>query len=101
MTHTPGPWEMRADGCVHRAGHKWGLVKIISPWREEAWDGDPEAIANARLIAAAPEMLAALKQIEAFGSQELQTRNVKFTIAQKIAALNAARAAIAKAEAVS
>jgi hypothetical protein len=50
-----------------------------------------------RIRDAAPDMLAALVQLEAFGSQELQTRNVKFTMAQKIAALNKARAAIAKA----
>ena len=40
---TRGPWyEPDPDGCLH--------VKLASPWREGAWDGDGEAKANAALI---------------------------------------------------
>ena len=50
--------------------------------------------ANARLIAAAPDMLAALKEC---ALEIAQTRNRKLT-ANEQTALDAARAAIAKAE---
>jgi hypothetical protein len=91
--HTPGPWMREPQGgrgsWIRGENGEWAALAC--------GDTDESANANACLIAGAPEMLAALKRLEAFGSQELQTRNVKFTIAQKIAALNAARAAIAKA----
>lgn len=59
VAHTPGPWTT----------HEWGdaAIQIIGPSDEEIadLDGDPEGwearAANARLIAAAPELLAALK----------------------------------------
>jgi hypothetical protein len=85
---------MRADGVVGRVGEKLGHIKLISPWIEGAWDGDPEAIANARLIAAAPEMLAALRLVvgladnEAVESGDCRNPDNPFAIA---------RAAIAKA----
>ena len=68
-THTPGPWFAREDGCIAVGDkpisqtQKWNLLKVISPWVENAWDGDPEALANARLIAAAPAMLEALRPL--------------------------------------
>lgn len=51
--HTPGPWLRMGRSIGNGAGEiatVWGLR-------------DERAIANARLIAAAPEMLAALKAI--------------------------------------
>lgn len=68
FTHTPGPWFAREDGCIAVGDNstsktlKLRLLKVISPWVEGAWDDDPEALANARLIAAAPAMLEALKE---------------------------------------
>jgi len=56
MAHTKGPWEAQ-DGCVI---HMLTGNKIaICVWAKdtEEWKG------NARLIAAAPEMLDALKEI--------------------------------------
>ena len=75
-SHTPGPWRIYIDDCgdefsgypsivsdeldcaiVHRAGFKqrwWGFER-----------GDREMHANARLIASAPDLLAALKLLVA------------------------------------
>ena len=51
--HTPGPWHVEpAPNRVHFAVRNDG-VHVVTGWREGA--------ANARLIAAAPDLLAALK----------------------------------------
>jgi hypothetical protein len=62
MSHTPGPWKaddkgkavfipLRAHHC-EQLGIQVGFV---------SWEDDKESLANARLIAAAPELLEALK----------------------------------------
>lgn len=93
MTHTPGPWRVTADGYI--AGQ--GFVPIRTPYRENAFkdgparSGHPEAEvqANARLIAAAPELLEALEAcLDAIGSWEPEEDPYYVTMA---------RAAIAKA----
>ena len=70
--HTPGPW-VRDDGGglkgdVRAASGKWialcwGIGNAKNPYREEY-----KAVcdANARLIAAAPELLEALEQTQIF-----------------------------------
>ena len=63
MKHTPGPWTLFNDGkCVagpeSTAGAGHGVAMCSMRARS-----DEEARANARLIAAAPDLLAALKQI--------------------------------------
>lgn len=67
--HTPGPW--KTDLEKHDAPHQ--DIKISSPhmlgeicrvWQDDAChDNNPEQIANARLIAAAPELLEALEDL--------------------------------------
>lgn len=62
--HTPGPWD-----CVPTSyhAHDYRLIKPDKtplPYRAEANDHS-EARANARLIAAAPDLLAALEVIAA------------------------------------
>ena len=63
--HTPGPWRVTLpDECIvtNDDGHE---VADCSAW----YEGFPETCAaNARLIAAAPDMLAALKKIIATGN---------------------------------
>lgn len=58
--HTPGPWIVESDGSTVAMGDQ---CVITSP----APDGASRATecANARLIASAPDMLAALEAVEA------------------------------------
>jgi hypothetical protein len=86
MTHTPGPWTI---GERHRlpdtdTGEQWGytLTAVGSTTLEQvlgatfhvatvgANPGDAECEANARLIAAAPELLAACKLALTAGDQQ-------------------------------
>ena len=86
--HTPGPWfviEHKNADCVWTVqdkecggGHAIALRYMIGP-------RDDEDVANARLIAAAPEMLEALKAIDQ--AIMIEGKNA-----------NLIRAAIAKAE---
>jgi len=85
--HTPGPWRMQ-----HRHPNSANGAKILGPGdaviARMSYAADkpmPQKHADARLIAAAPELLEALKQLEVeFGLQETY-------------GLRLARAAIAKA----
>ena len=70
--HTPGPWEIHGDdltmigACDGKAmiAHAVGPLEVHPPeWRRTI----EEAAANARLIAAAPAMLAALEDIAGRG----------------------------------
>lgn len=104
MTHTKGPWHIgTVDGF--NACHVYSREDAIAAvyglplnTRLEAIDADrcSEALANARLIAAAPEALEALKQAE-FAVEELcqgrDSENECWNILRVI------RAAIAKATA--
>ena len=62
MAHTPGPW--RTEGVTGKGA--W-IGRSETEWAALALGSDHEnARANARLIAAAPLMLAALQEIEEF-----------------------------------
>jgi len=100
MKHTPGPW--KADN--HIIGDGW---RVFVPRHDEAdqhdaiadvetWQSDTETEANARLIAAAPDLLDALKNV----LDELHKHhkmNVKKDYSLMVAD-SVARKAIAKAE---
>jgi hypothetical protein len=61
--HTPGPWRIR--GGLNGDG----TVEAVTNNRGVAWPidiGTDEGEANARLIAAAPELLAALKNVRLY-----------------------------------
>ena len=58
--HTPGPWEALPSLANESTGKADYLV--VGPNGEEIADMVCRSAANARLIAAAPELLAALKQ---------------------------------------
>lgn len=67
--HTPGPWEMHYDHdgyTVNKETHEYdGLSAYIARVFDDVGDpGEEEGEANARLIAAAPDMLAALVRLE-------------------------------------
>jgi len=64
MKHTPGPWEVTHglnEGYI--ASESQGFVPIRTPFREGVHKhNDPEVIANAHLIAASPDLLAAAEK---------------------------------------
>ncbi len=55
--HTPGEWIDRGTNCV---GTRWQLVASVYPMEDE---NPEEHAANARLIAASPDLLEALKDM--------------------------------------
>ncbi len=61
MAHTPGPWEVRGEFIGPRLRADSGIqIKIA---RVSGPLDDAETIANAKLIAAAPDLLFALKYV--------------------------------------
>ena len=99
--HTPGPWEQKIQSCALWSictvyGTEQGWVEIHAPNGSHTADVRAESTANARLIAAAPDLLEALKEIAAdyvdrFDLDDPSTNpGIKSTIKQ-------AQAAIAKA----
>jgi hypothetical protein len=93
--HTPGPWETFISGEPPLI-EIWGGEKneVVVAWR--GFDGleRDASLANARLIAAAPDLLEALKALRL---QALQSPDLRQTDWGQ-EALNTANAAIAKAE---
>lgn len=66
--HTPGPWLRGDNGGIRQTDGIFAYVRYSSPWVEGAWsdaDASPETIANDRLMAAAPELLAEVKRLRA------------------------------------
>lgn len=65
MKHTPGPWTASGNG-VHVYKNKVGLCVAVSydPHDMTSRSNPPVAQANARLIAAAPEMLEILQAVQ-------------------------------------
>jgi len=74
--HTSGPWKVenwkytdsrsawRRDGVPTIVGVNDAIAEVFNLYRPNAEDdAESEAMANARLIAAAPEMLAALEEL--------------------------------------
>lgn len=66
--HTPGPWKVRTNVHKECNGDSWGWVSpdtlsnISLPGISIHWTGGT-GLANAKLIAAAPELLEALIQV--------------------------------------
>lgn len=106
--HTPGPWEAgrnpkwdagRSNGWVVRPAGEFPHGRWIA---DCGYPGEPEREANARLIAAAPEMLEALKAAagELFRCGIYLSRHGQGATLVGLAETKA-RAAIAKAEGAS
>lgn len=81
--HTPGPWSADHDNV--RTPADGGMVAKV------AGDTDAQAYANARLIAAAPDLLAALRDL-------VSAEGLPEGYANRAMLIDAARAALAKAE---
>ena len=71
-THTPGPWEARKGAGWYVARPRYGgatlavgmeAVTLVTSPSETQWNDDAESEANARLIAAAPDLLEALENL--------------------------------------
>jgi len=103
--HTPGPWTVRTRLVVeHDRAVYCGARRIASVPHPDRLEPSPENDANARLIAAAPELLEALeKTLDAMrrlrglawtGSRIPASRYPEYHISNEADA--AARAAIAK-----
>lgn len=93
---TPGPWSYSEKG-PHIYGprhnssrHANGRQHIAEVSSAQTDKTDPEAIANARLIAAAPDLLAALRDL-------VSAEGLPEGYANRAMLIDAARAALAKA----
>lgn len=97
VRHSPGPWVVVehswSDTSIFSSRNHVALLSIANQATEENQDElECGMAANARLIAAAPELLAALKACAAVCAGEtLNKRSIVFALEQ-------ARAAIIKAE---
>lgn len=103
MSHTPGPWDCDTL-YTSEEDVPFSLSKevraVMSPngdvaYLANALDSDQTIMANARLIAAAPELLAALKAALPVLESDANRREIPDW---ERALVNLARAAIAKAE---
>lgn len=87
--HTPGPWKATAFSVVEAnpriPGETQTICEMASPWNTENYR------ANARLIAAAPELLEALQELE-------KVESSPHSETKRFLAREQARAAIAKAQ---
>ena len=99
MAHTPGPWRVikgKPRAICNAAGNKYIAKALLGgtdhPSPRFLLD-EAQAEANARLIAAAPEMLDALKQALLYIEGDEAAHGRQFGDG------NAVRAALAKAEA--
>ncbi len=64
--HTPGPWEYTKVPDLPRVRErKSGQGFLIANCENSSWLPKDETVANARLIAAAPELLTALEELVA------------------------------------
>lgn len=72
--HTPGPWTLGHVG-QHGAfeigvNYRHGLPSFVVAGRNDVSHRSAESAANARLIAAAPDMLAALREVAHHADEE-------------------------------
>lgn len=88
--HTPGPWTWGGQADDNEYAVHIGKFRLV----ELRYSGDTtsEAVANARLISAAPELLAVLKELEESAGYWSEY-DITLGIVDRI------RAALAKAEA--
>lgn len=102
--HTPGPWTIRFGlnvmGKDVRYPSQERLVANAGGHANNIWNEQvtAENEANARLIAAAPDLLEALKEILAAGESYVDSADEVKAMLRFGRANDAARAAIAKAE---
>lgn len=112
MTYTPGPWRLKTTGnmgnCIealagtwegepryaHVASYQYCLPAEISNYNVQ----EANAIANGRLIAAAPELLEALEKFVEDYTEMVNSGDCGFWDPENEDKVKAARAAIKKAK---
>jgi hypothetical protein len=99
--HTPGPWQFQANSTDTALLIEGDVLVASMSWHSSSRQRHPlrsESQANARLIAAAPELLAALQALHRMCRDcDLETQAQRPTEQQYNDAMDAAEAAIAKA----
>ena len=88
--HTSGPWEHSFDYSIYSRGRPEGDLKIA----RVAMTVDASDLANARLIAAAPDLLAALEEMTTEYHAVREGQGWYY----ELESITKARAAIAKAK---
>jgi hypothetical protein len=91
--HVPGPWQVR-DGLHGHPGSIYVERHDITICRMHEWDNPAWQTANARLMASAPELLAALKALTA----DIDECPIDGCGTPSMAVWEQVKAAIAKAE---
>jgi hypothetical protein len=79
MSHTPGPWvidEFLPEHGIYKIRGKDDVLCLIHSVSETD-DPDSESTANARLIASAPELLAALRDLRAAATEAYKTGRIE------------------------
>lgn len=99
MQYTKGPWtldeSMRGDDYTAINGEGWDeLATVVTRMKMDVYD-NPEGVANARLIAAAPELLEALE----IARDHLEVCNYEGEEDDLLAKINALLARIEEAKA--
>ena len=96
--HTKGPWSVKDSAvCGAKIATNGKAVGIAHCWTSEAID-EATREANARLIAAAPHMLEALKLIAELNDAKIEHADKEVLFMLLLLKVDRARAAIAKAE---
>lgn len=100
--HTPGPWEVENRFSCHSYVKAGARILFQTECNREHAGESEESKANARLIAAAPEMLSALKAslLEHEAIHEVTMLNPVMRGTKPPAIIATIRAAISKAEEV-
>lgn len=100
-TFTKGPWLIEYNNDVGPYDDffvEWLAVGPARVYCERGEELDPVAKANAQLICAAPDLLAALEgMLEIYGVYESQMKHDSFVSAVEVECCNEARAAISRA----
>lgn len=96
-SHTPGPWYYRPEEPSVESQLQTGYNVLIAECRGSSSVPPDQARANARLIAAAPELLAALESIAGGHVDDIGTNRLGRVRIDVEAMQSIARAAIAKA----
>lgn len=98
--HTPGPWILETHGCERRADY-WHITgangQFICHFHQMVAQAMPSTLANARLIAAAPELLEALTEMTERYAELVNCGDCGNWDPEEETEVIAARAALAKA----